>query len=128
MPVSFEDFRVGMVERIGAAFRCRAARSTRCRPSAREPNIPTTGPLEIERYVVGVHDETGHADCRTCCNTWLKLGPAVIEAQVPVEQIAAETKPPPRGKEPRHRAADDRGWASPFVLKPQGKPTGPGPL
>ena len=58
---------------------------------SQDANIPTTGPLEIERYVVGVHDETGTPTAVPAATPG-ELGPAVIEAQAPVEQIAAETE------------------------------------
>ena len=98
LPVSFQDFRAGMVERIVRPL-VQSRQVDAVLTVSQDANIPTTGPLEIERYVVGVHNETG-APTAIPTATPGGLGPAVIEAQAPVEQIAAETELAPRGRNP----------------------------
>jgi hypothetical protein len=89
LPVDFNDFRGGLVERI-------------LKPVAKDvdavitasvySDLPAGAPVRLERYAVGVHSFGGGEPIPAAEKG--SLGPAIIESSAPLEQIKAETKQP----------------------------------
>jgi pyrrolidone-carboxylate peptidase len=95
LPVNFEDFRRGLVERIVRPLVQNREVDSVITVSL-DPNVPPTTALDIERFVVGVHHEhePGSQTEAIPAATGGSLGPAIIEASAPVEDIARETARP----------------------------------
>jgi hypothetical protein len=89
LPVDFNDFRSGLVERI---LKPVAQDVDAVITASVDPNLSPGAPVRLERYAVGVHSFGGGepipaADKRS-------IGPAIIESPAPLEQIRDETKQP----------------------------------
>jgi hypothetical protein len=96
LPVRFEDFRRGLVERIVRPLVKNSAVDSVITVSL-DPNVLPTAPLDIERFVVGVHHEHepgSQTEAIPAAPGGGGLGPAINETSAPVEQIAAETARP----------------------------------
>jgi hypothetical protein len=86
LPVSFDDFGGGIVERsIGS----HAAEADAVITVSMDPSIDPNSPVRIERYAVGVH-QLDNGTFKPISGT----GPAIIEAPAAVNDIAAATAQP----------------------------------
>jgi Domain of unknown function (DUF4157) len=98
LPVSFAEFRTGIVENIVRPL-VQSRGVDAVLTVSLDASIDPTDPVRIERYVVGVHEE-GTAVGAIPAAPSGTLGPAIIEAPSPVGDIARETASPARGGTP----------------------------
>ena len=94
LPVSFDDFRRGMVENIVQPLVQNRGVDAILTVSLDE-SIAPTDPVRIERFVVGVHAERGQLGAIPAAPAG-GLGPAIIETPAPIEDIARDTAQPAR--------------------------------
>jgi hypothetical protein len=89
LPVSFDDFRAGLVENMIRPLVASRGVDAIITVSL-DASIAPTAPARIERFVVGVHEEHGANQPISAASPG-GIGPAIIEAPAPVEDIARET-------------------------------------
>jgi Domain of unknown function (DUF4157) len=98
LPVSFGDFRRGMVENIVRPLVQNRDVDAILTVSLDESLAPTA-PVRLERFVVGVHEESGQLGSVPAAQPG-GLGPAIIETPAPIEDIARNTARPGRAGAP----------------------------
>jgi acyl dehydratase len=89
LPVSYDEFKTDLVERIVKPF---ATSVDAVITASVDPNLPSGAPVRLERYAVGVHSVGGGAAIPAAAGG--DLGPAIIEAPAPLEQISSATTDP----------------------------------
>jgi pyrrolidone-carboxylate peptidase len=94
LPVSFDDFRRGMVENIVRPL-VQSRDVDAILTVSLDESIASADPVRIERFVVGVHAERGQLGAIPAAPAG-GLGPAIIETPAPVEDIARDTAQPAR--------------------------------
>lgn len=100
LPVSFAEFRAGLVESIvGPLARDVDAVIT----VSMAPSIAPGEPVRIERYAVGVHQLYGGRLEAVPAGPGGGTGPAIIESRGPLAEIAAETRRPAERGRPEIR-------------------------
>jgi hypothetical protein len=92
LPVSFAEFRTGLVENIVRPL-VQSRGVDAVLTVSLDASIAPADPVRIERYVVGVHQEGGAIGAIPAASS-AGLGPALIEVPSPVEKIAQETARP----------------------------------
>jgi pyrrolidone-carboxylate peptidase len=86
LPVSFEEFRGNLVERILGP---RASDLDAVLTISLDPGLGTDAPVRLERYAVGVHEEKGKLEPIPAAGGG--AGPPIVEATTALEPIAAAT-------------------------------------
>lgn len=89
LPVSFDEFRAGLVERI---MRPQMGKLDAVLTVSLDPNLSPTDPVRLERYAVGVHRLDNNQLEAIPAAPGGTEGPRIIEAPAPLETIAAETE------------------------------------
>jgi hypothetical protein len=89
LPVSFDEFRGGIVERLVPASQVDAVITV-----SLDPNLAPTDPVRLERYAVGVHTTAGGAVEDVPAAPGGTEGPLVLPSTGPVDDIARETRQP----------------------------------
>jgi hypothetical protein len=89
LPVNFDEFRAGLVERI---IKPQMGNLDAILTVSLDSSIKPTGPVRLERYAVGVHRlDNGRLEAIPSAPGG-SGGPRIIEAPAPLETIAAETE------------------------------------
>ncbi len=94
LPVSYDEFRGNLVERIVNQHRDADAIIT----VSLDPNVAPEGSVQIERFAVGVHQESGQHEAIPRAEGARDTGPAIIETRAPVAEIASEAAGPAEGE------------------------------
>ncbi|HJV61278.1 MAG TPA: DUF4157 domain-containing protein [Albitalea sp.] len=91
LPVSFDQFKAGIVEQaVGSHAKELDALLTISMDGRKQPGDP----VRLERYAVGVHEIGGKMEGVPAAPGGGALGPAVIESNAPLEQVADATARP----------------------------------
>jgi hypothetical protein len=97
LPVSFQEFKAGLVESIISRHHDADAVIT----VSMDPNIEPGEPVDIEQFAVGVHElNNGRRVAIPPAPRASSNAPPIIEARAPVSEIAAETARPASGRQP----------------------------
>lgn len=89
LPVSFDEFRTGLVEHI---LTPQMSTVDAVLTVSLDENIEPSGPVRLERYAVGVHKlNDGRLEAIPAAPGGTE-GPRIIEAPAPIEAIATETE------------------------------------
>jgi hypothetical protein len=91
LPVDFAAFKAGVVEKLVRPLLKDHGVDAILTVSL-DPNLKTTDPVRLERFVVGVHEGAQTTLETIPASPGGKVGPAIIETPAPLETIAQETE------------------------------------